>query len=257
MGLVRAQPPISHRSSFDKLKARPAGRETGTIIAMVSRAVIFAVLAGATACHAFVPFVAALGKPLALRRISFSISTRGERATSRPSILRINAGLWNYFRAQKSESYSTKGRFKFETIRDNFKSIQEVQQALRAAGLESSNLIVGIDFTKSNMWTGEKSFDGRCLHDTTGPINPYQQVIGIVGRTLEAFDDDHLIPAFGFGNTITKDKSCFPFFPGRPCVGLSELLDRYKQIAPGYVAALATTASRAVFTRGRPRQECC
>ena len=188
------------------------------------------------------------------------------------------------FRAQKSQTYATKGRSEFESIRDNFKSIQEVQQALRAAGLESSNLIVGVDFTKSNTWTGEKSFDGRCLHDTTGPVNPYQQVIGIMGRTLEAFDDDYLIPAFGFGNALTKDKSCFPFFPDRPCVGLSELLDRYKQIAPGYPARRSSTAaSRVLYSiilytieyniifnniidgglariistaRGRPRQEC-
>lgn len=30
----------------------------------------------------------------------------------------------------------------------------QVTEALAHAGLESSNLIVGIDFTKSNEWTG-------------------------------------------------------------------------------------------------------
>lgn len=30
----------------------------------------------------------------------------------------------------------------------------QVTEALSRAGLESSNLIVGIDFTKSNEWTG-------------------------------------------------------------------------------------------------------
>jgi len=124
-------------------------------------------------------------------------------------------------------------KYEFKTIRDNYKSVQEVQRALRDAGLESSNLIVGIDFTGSNMEAGEKSFNGRCLHDVTGPTNPYQQVIGIVGRTLEAFDDDHLIPAFGFGDFFTTNKSCFPFFPDRPCAGLREVLERYKEIAPG------------------------
>ncbi|KAK6150771.1 hypothetical protein DH2020_015703 [Rehmannia glutinosa] len=38
-------------------------------------------------------------------------------------------------------------------IADNFHSLDEVIDALRAAGLESSNLILGIDFTKSNEWT--------------------------------------------------------------------------------------------------------
>jgi hypothetical protein len=36
--------------------------------------------------------------------------------------------------------------------------VVQVQQALSQAGLESSNLIVGIDFTKSNEWTGLKPF---------------------------------------------------------------------------------------------------
>lgn len=34
-----------------------------------------------------------------------------------------------------------------------------------------------VDFTKSNMWTGEKSFGGRCLHDIDPKgvfMNPYQ-----------------------------------------------------------------------------------
>lgn len=35
----------------------------------------------------------------------------------------------------------------------NFSSLQ-VTEDLARAGLESSNLIVGVDFTKSNEWTG-------------------------------------------------------------------------------------------------------
>lgn len=37
---------------------------------------------------------------------------------------------------------------------DNGLLASQVTAALREAGLESSNLIVGIDFTKSNEWTG-------------------------------------------------------------------------------------------------------
>uniref|UniRef100_A0A7S0VFW0 VWFA domain-containing protein n=1 Tax=Hemiselmis tepida TaxID=464990 RepID=A0A7S0VFW0_9CRYP len=122
----------------------------------------------------------------------------------------------------------------FYAIKDNYQSIQEVQQALRKAGLESSNLILGIDFTKSNTWTGEKSFGGKCLHDCTpGVKNPYQSVIEIVGRTLEVFDDDKLIPTFGFGDSYTTDKKAFPFFPDRrPCDTFQEVISRYNEITP-------------------------
>lgn len=37
----------------------------------------------------------------------------------------------------------------------------QVISALRDAGLESSNLILGIDFTKSNEWTGDSSFPSK------------------------------------------------------------------------------------------------
>jgi E3 ubiquitin-protein ligase RGLG len=43
---------------------------------------------------------------------------------------------------------------KYSKIVDEFRSLEEVTEALAKAGLESSNLIIGIDFTKSNEWTG-------------------------------------------------------------------------------------------------------
>ncbi|KAK2961276.1 putative Periodic tryptophan protein 2 like protein [Blattamonas nauphoetae] len=118
-------------------------------------------------------------------------------------------------------------------IKDNYKTLEEVTQAIRKQGLESSNLIFGIDYTKSNMYMGERSFQGRSLHDCTGPVNPYMEVIEILGKTLEDFDDDHIIPTFGFGDVYTTDKSVFPFYPDRNPVGFQEVLHRYREITPG------------------------
>jgi E3 ubiquitin-protein ligase RGLG len=108
-----------------------------------------------------------------------------------------------------------------------------VQQALGQAGLESSNLIVGIDFTKSNEWTGKVSFNRRSLHSIGNEPNPYEQAISIIGQTLSPFDEDNLIPCFGFGDASTHDQKVFSFFPDhRPCAGFEEALSRYRTIVP-------------------------
>jgi E3 ubiquitin-protein ligase RGLG len=49
-------------------------------------------------------------------------------------------------------------------IADRYTSIEQVTSDLRRGGLESSNLIVAVDFTKSNEWTGKESNGGRSLH---------------------------------------------------------------------------------------------
>ncbi|KDO27437.1 hypothetical protein SPRG_07025 [Saprolegnia parasitica CBS 223.65] len=124
----------------------------------------------------------------------------------------------------------------FQRIPDQYETYEQLQHALRASGLESSNLILAIDYTKSNTWTGQQSFQGKCLHhiDPTGQTwNPYQSVIHIMGKTLEAFDDDKLIPAFGFGDATTGSRACFPFVPnGEVLTGFTQVLERYNQITP-------------------------
>jgi len=118
-------------------------------------------------------------------------------------------------------------------IPDNYSSVDEVTTALREAGLESSNLILGIDFTKSNEWSGRHSFGRKSLHAINGNPNPYEQAISIIGRTLSPFDDDNLIPCFGFGDASTHDHSVFSFYQdSRPCHGFEEVLVRYRQIVP-------------------------
>lgn len=52
-------------------------------------------------------------------------------------------------------------------IRDSYESLGEAQAALRARGLEHAGLILGVDFTRSNEWTGAVSFNKRCLHSVS------------------------------------------------------------------------------------------
>eukprot|EP00246_Nothoceros_aenigmaticus_P000535 TRINITY_DN10800_c0_g1_i1.p1 TRINITY_DN10800_c0_g1~~TRINITY_DN10800_c0_g1_i1.p1 ORF type:complete len:449 (+),score=53.46 TRINITY_DN10800_c0_g1_i1:367-1713(+) len=124
---------------------------------------------------------------------------------------------------------------KYSHIADKYTSLDQVQSELGVAGLESSNLIVGIDFTKSNEWTGKKAFNGRSLHSILPPpmMNPYEQALSIIGRTLSPFDEDNLIPCFGFGDASTHDQNVFSFFQDhRPCNGFEEALQRYRAIVP-------------------------
>ncbi|UJR09948.1 hypothetical protein I4U23_014170 [Adineta vaga] len=119
-------------------------------------------------------------------------------------------------------------------IRDDFSSIEEVNQAVKDVGLVRSQLIFGIDYTISNLETGKHSFNGLSLHHIEeGLSNPYQSVITIIGRTLEQFDADTLIPAFGFGDRTTLDRKIFPLRPdGSYCKGFRGVLDAYNKITP-------------------------
>ncbi|GAV64895.1 Copine domain-containing protein/zf-C3HC4_3 domain-containing protein [Cephalotus follicularis] len=130
-----------------------------------------------------------------------------------------------------SSDHTTKQNYAF--IADNFTSLDQVTAALREAGLESSNLIVGIDFTKSNEWTGQKSFNNRSLHSIFETPNPYEKAISIIGKTLAPFDDDNLIPCFGFGDATTHDQEVFSFHSDHStCFGFEEVLTCYKKIVP-------------------------
>ncbi|KAF8692692.1 hypothetical protein HU200_039525 [Digitaria exilis] len=115
----------------------------------------------------------------------------------------------------------------------SYDTLDQVKEKLQQVGLESSNLIIGVDFTKSNEWTGKLCFDGRSLHHVGNAPNPYEEAIGIIGRTLSGFDEDNRIPCFGFGDTSTHDQYVFNFYrDGRACNGVSEALQRYREIAP-------------------------
>eukprot|EP00276_Gloeochaete_wittrockiana_P009769 CAMPEP_0184649346 /NCGR_PEP_ID=MMETSP0308-20130426/6683_1 /TAXON_ID=38269 /ORGANISM="Gloeochaete witrockiana, Strain SAG 46.84" /LENGTH=355 /DNA_ID=CAMNT_0027081987 /DNA_START=214 /DNA_END=1281 /DNA_ORIENTATION=- len=121
---------------------------------------------------------------------------------------------------------------------DQYESIEEVQEALFRAGLKSSSLIVGIDFTRSNTENGEYTYDGHSLHqlyNNDHRLNPYQEVIKTIGKTLARFDDDGLIPVYGFGDATCKDKGVFSLVRlfeerDRPCNGFEEVLAIYRKV---------------------------
>uniref|UniRef100_A0A0N4ZHW8 VWFA domain-containing protein n=1 Tax=Parastrongyloides trichosuri TaxID=131310 RepID=A0A0N4ZHW8_PARTI len=112
-------------------------------------------------------------------------------------------------------------------------SLDELSQAMKKAGLESTNLIFGIDYTASNKYQGENSFDGKNLHTIDSAIeNPYQQVIKIMGKTLAPFATQKGIPVYGFGDAATGDWSVFKIKKDGECRNLNEVLEAYNHITP-------------------------
>ena len=176
---------------------------------------------------------------------------------------------------------------KFGTIKNEHKTLNSVVEALRSAGLETSRLILAVDFTRSNHQMGKRTFGGRSLHHidprcteysnipeeeivavwapkrgrrnsfsagnsaypelaTTNPelsasappqltadeemyiLNPYQQVIRIIGQTLKTFDDENKIYAFGFGDKKSTDETVRPFHPKKAaCEGFDDVIRCY------------------------------
>ncbi|KAF3336327.1 E3 ubiquitin-protein ligase RGLG2-like protein [Carex littledalei] len=73
----------------------------------------------------------------------------------------------------------------YSSIQDSYDSMEQVTTELAKAGLESSNLIIGIDFTKSNEWTASThdrdvfSFyhDQRPCNGTAEALKRYRELI--------------------------------------------------------------------------------
>ncbi|GLE01336.1 hypothetical protein PINS_up010166 [Pythium insidiosum] len=134
---------------------------------------------------------------------------------------------------------------RIQMIPDQFSTVEQVTAALRSNGLESCNLILGIDFTKSNEWTGKRTFNGHSLHaiDIPGEANPYEDVIETIGATLRDFDDDNIVPVFGFGDELTADHSVFTCAPNETHSGLpmERIRSRYREIVQNVVMAGPTS----------------
>nr|POE89027.1 e3 ubiquitin-protein ligase rglg4 [Quercus suber] len=113
-----------------------------------------------------------------------------------------------------------------------YSSIVEVSAALSKEGLKASKLLFGIDFTRSNEWTGKVSFNNWSLHGVGDAPNPYEKAMSIIGTTLAPFNEDNLITCFGFGDEITHDQEVFSLHSDHsPCRCLDEALSCYRKIA--------------------------
>lgn len=138
-------------------------------------------------------------------------------------------------------------------IQDQYLTLTQLNEALNSAGLESSNLLIGIDYTSSNTSAGLKSFgaDYKNLHKLANAPNPYERAMAAILRNLEGgYDDDGLIPVYGFGDGAheaplptyhqpwqpshparAEDQALFSLVPGgQPAKGMADVLNHYRAV---------------------------
>ena len=136
-------------------------------------------------------------------------------------------------------TYDKKGKYGGDLLIESATYQQQVSVVdyLRV-GLKFS-LVVGIDFTGSN---GVQRFPNSLHYFPPGATNyssisnQYMQTILQVGNILIEYDDDKIVPAYGYGAKIDKGSQtnhCFPLTldPGNPfCNGHLGVLDAYSRI---------------------------
>eukprot|EP00298_Acanthocystis_sp_HF-20_P012828 c20075_g1_i1.p1 GENE.c20075_g1_i1~~c20075_g1_i1.p1 ORF type:complete len:537 (+),score=189.63 c20075_g1_i1:42-1613(+) len=92
-----------------------------------------------------------------------------------------------------------------------------------SGGCELS-LVTAIDFTASN---GEPS-DPKSLHYLSPQLTEYEKAIISVGKVVEAYDTDGIIPTYGFGGKWQGTvQHCFPLVPGG-CKGVDGIIQAYR-----------------------------
>ena len=129
----------------------------------------------------------------------------------------------------------------YEFSFDYFNSFADLEKGLRNTGVKKCELIIGIDFTKSNMKQGGMPyFHYENLHTLSSQLNPYQQVLSIMCQSLAGFSENGMINVYGFGDSVTKNKSVFSFMNfgnndsqyDLPCYLLDGVLEKYNQLIP-------------------------
>ena len=91
---------------------------------------------------------------------------------------------------------------------DNYRTYDELVAGLRSVGLESMQMVVGLDFSSSNNWNGRNSY-GRSLHDTSVET-PYERCLRIINPVMKNFDEDNIFPVYRFGCSESKADAVVP-----------------------------------------------
>lgn len=137
-----------------------------------------------------------------------------------------------------------------------YASFTDLTNDLRRKGMDSSQIIVAFDFSKSNEWADRAGAAARGLEASdavTGTLGSasspgtdafnlhasspgreslYERICRLLAPVMDVFDSDGVIPALRFGDTLSKDRVWLPLDPttaNENCQGFDEVLDAYRR----------------------------
>ena len=133
-----------------------------------------------------------------------------------------------------------------ERVTELERMVRKETEVLRLQGVEDCGLILGIDCTASNIFTGKKSFGHRHLHDLSSrKLNFYERVISILGGVVDVFSIDGRFPVYIFGDDKTRDKRIRPLYQDKEgydeCYGVPHALAEYRKQIPRIVLSGPTS----------------
>ncbi|ELP94804.1 copine, putative [Entamoeba invadens IP1] len=113
----------------------------------------------------------------------------------------------------------------------NFDSVDAVSKQLETNGLKDLIVYIGIDYTASNSRASNMSFGGIPLHSIGNQIiNPYQQVLTIVGKQLQKLTKE--ISLFSFGDSISRGTGVCNMNKDGPLSTYDDVINIYNKSTP-------------------------
>ena len=91
-----------------------------------------------------------------------------------------------------------------------YKTYSSLVEALRQAGLESSQVILCYDFSSSNDSSGARTYHANMHNINALKVTPYERVTSMMSFLVKEFDEDQEIPCYIFGSQKTTDRTVGP-----------------------------------------------
>lgn len=125
-----------------------------------------------------------------------------------------------------------------------YKTYSSLVQALRTAGLESSQVILCYDFSCSNDSSGSRTYHANMHNINKLNVTPYEKVTSLMRFLVKEFDEDQEIPCYIFGSQSTTDKTVAPLSQGASTpyiTGMDNVIKAYRDNALKIVQSGPTT----------------